>query len=106
MTTKQEALEALVRFQTDAAIDPLDREACLKLRQFIESAWADARDAERYRWLRECSPVRSDRVVTVSWPKFRNGKLIDADRTFSYEELDAAIDAALAARSPQPGDGT
>ena len=100
MTTKQEALEALA--EIDSFIDgggPRLERSSATLRQFIESAWADS---ERYRWLRqhfddiwwnaEGEGVRCVRALGVAGE--------------SAPRLDAAIDAALAARSPQPGDMT
>lgn len=53
---------------------------------------ADARDAERYRWLR-AQPLESDVFCTTIWRKGSDGFGDD----LRLEELDAAIDAAIAA---------
>lgn len=51
-------------------------------------------DAARYRWLRGCSPVRSDRGgVFISWPNYSNGRMLCVKNP-SGCELDEAIDAA------------
>ncbi len=56
-------------------------------------AQAMARDAERWRWLRECSAVRSDRYMCVTRNLYDNGVFLGSD-TPSESELDAAVDAA------------
>lgn len=53
---------------------------------------ADARDAQRYRWLRS-QPLESDMFCTTIWRKGLDGFGDD----LRLEELDAAIDAAIAA---------
>lgn len=67
-----------------------------------EARWGDEaraevaglrKDAERYRWLRD-----GDEVSDYPYPVMRQGGKYDFDRTIWFEELDAAIDAAMAAR--------
>jgi hypothetical protein len=54
------------------------------------------KDAARYRWLRECSPVSSTRgAVTINWPIFEEGRLMRAHNPVSHEELDNRIDRML-----------
>lgn len=56
---------------------------------------AAAEDAERYRWLRDRSILRSDLPsVYVVWNQYKKGKFIGSDNP-SHAELDSAIDAAL-----------
>ena len=53
-------------------------------------------DARRYRWLRQCSPIRSDRTMYVQAGEYVKGVF---QRTIypTGAELDEAIDAAIAA---------
>ena len=55
----------------------------------------DVQDAKRYRWLRECSQCRSDRVISVQMNHYISGKYIKTTNP-SREVLDAVIDAELA----------
>lgn len=57
-----------------------------------EGRRADALDAQRYRWLR-AQPLESDMFCTTIWRKGSDGFGDD----LRLEELDAAIDAAIAA---------
>lgn len=50
-------------------------------------------DAERYRWLRECSPYRSDRNMFVEQNIYHGGKFMERNHP-DRESLDRAIDAA------------
>jgi predicted GNAT superfamily acetyltransferase len=100
VTAKQEALEALDAMFRENEVPMSDRNGVLhdRLRQFIESA---GEDSERYRWLRET-------CATVDYTKRPGEHLASAEVHGSQwvrrPTLDAAIDAALAARSPQPGE--
>lgn len=61
-----------------------------------DASMADKRDAERYRWLRECSIVRSDRTIYVQKNCYNNG--VFRETVYPYGAyLDAEIDAYLAA---------
>jgi hypothetical protein len=52
--------------------------------------------ADRYEWLRQCSSVSSCHgAVTINWPIYEKGRLIDGEHTASCEELDRLIDARL-----------
>lgn len=53
---------------------------------------ADARDAQRYRWLR-AQPLESDMFCTTIWRKGSD----EFGDDLRLEKLDAAIDAAIAA---------
>jgi hypothetical protein len=53
-------------------------------------------DAERYRWLRECSTLRSDRTMYVIRNVYLRGTFIREENPVAAE-LDAIIDAARAA---------
>lgn len=65
------------------------REAQAKLEQA-------ERDAKRYRWLRERSGFRSDPpVVDIVWNVYRDGRYVLTQSKYG-DELDAAIDAAIA----------
>ncbi len=66
-------------------------QAVLGLLARIEQA---EQDAARYRWLRECSIVRSDRTMYVQHNRYRNGAFLRMEYP-SHDELDAIIDAAL-----------
>jgi hypothetical protein len=94
MLTTKEAMEALERFDADAAIDPRDAGAVSTLRQFIEEA---GRDAERWRHARGC--IRMDNfggyVVHPDDPAEFNG--IVAQR------FEREIDAARASQPGQEG---
>lgn len=73
-----------------------------QMREVVESRahQPESKDAARYRWLRECSPFSSARgAVTVNWPVFDNGRLIQPRRSLFSDDLDAAIDKAIAAES-------
>ena len=99
MTTKQEALEALA--EIDSFIDgggPRLERASATLRQFIESAGADS---ERLDWLDRDGVTHAFKIGN-RWYS-RDGWGRPHHRATS---LRAAIDAALAARSPQPGEKT
>ena len=52
-------------------------------------------DSERYRWLRDCSPARSDRMITIRKRVYREGEYMGFEYPM-HEALDAAIDAARA----------
>jgi len=52
-------------------------------------------DAERYRWLRECSPVNSGRMMGVRIHHYLDGVYVTSD-WINLDDLDAAIDAARA----------
>jgi len=100
VTTKQEALEALDAMFRENEVPMSDRNGVLhdRLRQFIESAGADS---ERYRFLRQHF---DDIWWSVEGDEVHRVKALGVTGE-SAPRLDAAIDAALAARSPQPGDG-
>lgn len=104
-----EALEALDALFRDNEVPMSDRNGVLhdRLRQFIESAGADS---ERYRLLRNRRPKqphkqRGQDLEVYQFEGRANGRSSEANAIFGAE-LDAAIDAALAARSPQPGEKT
>ncbi len=70
-----------------------------------ESALAAAqKDAARYRWLRECSPTRSDRNIQVRISHYLDGQYITTDY-INLADLDAAIDAAIAIAAPSGEEG-
>jgi hypothetical protein len=50
---------------------------------------SDAKDAARYRWLRDAHPA-TERVIAVQWN--------DLTQNMRHETLDAAIDAAMEAK--------
>ena len=61
----------------------------------LERELAEARrDAERYRWLRDCNAWRSDRSITVQERHYVGGRYSGMSAIHS-EHLDAAIDAAM-----------
>jgi hypothetical protein len=56
------------------------------------------KDAERYRWLRQSWPERSDAVVYVHIVYSHHGVNTNDDPTLFGAHLDEAIDAAMAAK--------
>ena len=59
-------------------------------------------DAKRYRWLRVCTPFSSRHSgVTIVWPEYDEGYLVNGRRCLWTKTLDAAIDAAILAESPK-----
>lgn len=88
MPTHDEALRALDEFP---AFTATERAAAATLCAYIEQTKADAVDAGRYRALRD--------------PAFHEGNPHIATADYETgEQLDAAIDAAIAARSAKPGE--
>jgi len=80
---------------------PPDSELIAYLRNNAQSLLEAARevdglrkDAGRYRWLRECSSLRSDRTIHVQQTHFKAGVLTDITCP-SMEVLDTAIDSAI-----------
>jgi hypothetical protein len=59
----------------------------------LEAIAALRRDAERYRWLRDAHPA-TEEVIAVAWG--------DPARNMRHEDLDAAIDAAMAGTQGEP----
>lgn len=66
------------------------RQAAAALRESEE--WR--RDAERYKWLRECSPFRSDRTCYVTVNVYDRGKFVEPIHPYR-ERLDEYIDAEI-----------
>lgn len=71
------------------------------LRAAQQEVERNAKDAARYRWLRDCSIVRSDRTMYVLWNRYEDGEFTHSDFP-SGERLDAAIDTALAVSQEKP----
>lgn len=59
----------------------------------LEAIQALAGDAGRYRWLRQCNAIRSDRTTYVVHNTYHEGKLLGTE-TISLIDLDSVIDAA------------
>ncbi|MDN8032557.1 hypothetical protein QZN17_28780, partial [Burkholderia multivorans] len=68
-----------------------------QLRAELEAAAADKRDAERYRWLRsQPNDTQTPRIDVVQWEEIDESA--NGGTGLRMEELDEAIDAALAQR--------
>ena len=101
--TQQQALEALDELEGSARGDePFNHFAAPLLRQYIEQGAQthkaedapterDAQDAARYRWLRD-----GELTADYPYPVMRMGGSRVDDQTIWNDELDAAIDAAMA----------
>jgi hypothetical protein len=70
---------------------PMDAtaEEAIAILQAQQQEPSDAKDAARYRWLRDAHPA-TERVIAVQWN--------DLTQNMRHETLDAAIDAAMEAK--------
>ncbi|MDN7489453.1 hypothetical protein QZM35_17230 [Burkholderia sp. AU45274] len=74
-----------------------DAKVIAKLRAELEAREADRRDAERYRWLRsQPNDTKAPRIDVVLWEEIDESA--NGGCGLRMDELDTAIDAALAQR--------
>lgn len=85
-----EWLEGMARAIPAGSVQDKTRLAAAALRESEE--WR--RDAERYKWLRECSPFRSDRTCYVTVNVYDRGKFVEPIHPYR-ERLDEYIDAEI-----------
>ena len=65
-----------------------------RLDALVPALEAEEKDAERYRWLRECSMHRSDGMIHITLSLYKNG-VYEGQKFTAYDELDWLVDRAI-----------